>query len=206
MPACRVMTIPIVLILSLFSNVYASGTENVPSSDQLVRKVMLDGVEFAIAKYGKEGGFYNDPRVRLPMPEGFSTVEKMVRRFGGNKLADLFIYTLNKTAEKALVSSGPVLKEYIRTMPIENSQGLVSSGSNQAIGDYFAKQSQSEIPGKILPVIQQASETHGLLNSLRQLLEKVRLVRMIHKLRVKMDKAIFKAVFDVVVLNMKLKK
>jgi hypothetical protein len=190
----------------LFVHNAAIATEQMDakSSDQNVRNVMLEGMHAAVAKYGKEGGLYNDPRFRLPMPDGFQKVEKMVRRFGGDKLADSFIHTLNKTAEKTLQRGSPIIMEYINTMPIENSQEL-ASGSNDAISDYFVTQSQTDMVSKIIPVLNEVSEQQGLVKSLTNLLDKVRMVKLIHKVKVKMDKAILKAVIDVVAYSMKVK-
>lgn len=199
------ITITCILVLGLclhITNTLADETGQQQHSEEHVRQTMLDGVAAATARYGKEGGLYNDPRLRLPMPSSLRKAEKIVRRLGGDGIADQFILTLNRTAEKTLESSAPLLSEHISTMPIENSEQLVD-GSNDAIGDYFAASSHHGLIDRIFPVMQTVYEQQGTIHTLRQLLKSARLVRAIHKIKSQMDEYLFKAVIGLVVYSIK---
>jgi len=172
--------------------------------EENVRKAMLEGMQTAVSKYGKAGGIYDDPRIRLPMPEGFKKVEKLAKKFGGKKLTNSFIKTLNSTTEKTLEKSIPIVTDYINTMPIENSKQL-GCGASEATGEYFAAQPKPDMIEKMIPVINTVSEQQGMMKSLKKLLDKVKLIKLIYKIKTKIDKAIIKLVINLLAQSMKQK-
>jgi hypothetical protein len=69
------------------------------SDDEMVAglKEALDrGTQFAVDKLGQEGGFLNNRKVRIPMPDSLAWVEKSLRSVGQDELADEFIATMNR--------------------------------------------------------------------------------------------------------------
>ena len=197
------ITILICLILMLAHNdVHANEIKDQPSNETMVRGVMISGIQYAVEQYGAEGGLYNDPRFRLPMPDELRNVEKVLRMLGGKKLANRFVYLLNKTAESTLRESEPVLMEYIKTMPIANSDQL-ASGSYTEIADYFASNGTTDLAEKIIPILGKVSEQEGLVSTLKKMLDKARLSGTFNKLNGKVDESIINAVMAVVVYGMK---
>jgi len=74
------------------------------SQDQMVgglKEALGKGVQQAVGSLGKEDGFLKDAGVKIPMPQSLQKVEKTLRALHRDKLADDFVTTMNRAAEKA---------------------------------------------------------------------------------------------------------
>jgi hypothetical protein len=73
-----------------------------------LKEALKKGVEYAVAELGKEGGYLNNNAVRIPLPPGLSGPEEMIRKVGGDKIADDFIDSMNTAAQKAALKATPI--------------------------------------------------------------------------------------------------
>ncbi|MEE9423098.1 MAG: DUF4197 family protein, partial [Gammaproteobacteria bacterium] len=73
-----------------------STAADLSNSDMIgaLKQALDKGVTHAVSQLGQTGGFLNDKRVRIPMPEKLAWVEKSLRAVGQDKLADEFITSI----------------------------------------------------------------------------------------------------------------
>ena len=61
------------------------------SQDQIVdglKQALAKGVQTAVTNLAKPGGFLDNPKVKIPMPEKLATVDKTLRALKQDKYAD----------------------------------------------------------------------------------------------------------------------
>lgn len=81
-------------------------TTSTPKDTEIVsglREALSNGTISAISELGRDGGFLNNVRVKIPMPAPLRPIEKTLRFMGQQKMTDEFVATLNHAAEKAVV-------------------------------------------------------------------------------------------------------
>jgi len=128
------------------------------SNDEISKglKEALDvGVKKAIDMLGTENGFLNDQSVKILMPESMQKVEKALRSFGQEKMADEFVTSMNRAAEKAVPEVSHVFVDAISKMSLDDAQGILA-GSDTAATDYFKKNTSSQLSELIKPYVNDA--------------------------------------------------
>jgi len=137
------------------------GTSNVTSAlsndkiSQGLKEALDVGVKKAIDMLGKENGFLNDQAVKIALPDSMQKVEKVLRSVGQEKMADDFITSMNRAAEKAVPQVTSVFVDAIGKMSLQDAQGILSGGDTAAT-DYFRKNTSEEISQLISPYIKDA--------------------------------------------------
>jgi len=89
------------------------------SQDQMassLKEALGKGVEHAVGSLGKEDGFLKDLSVKIPLPDTMKKVESRLRMLGQDKLADDFVTTMNRAAEKAVPEAAAVLGDSMKQM------------------------------------------------------------------------------------------
>lgn len=129
------------------------------------------GVKRAIAALGSEGGYMQDVKVRIPMPEHMQTLEKGLRSLGQADLADEFVATMNRAAERAAPQTVDIFMDTIRDIKIEDARQIVS-GADDAATQYLRTHAGERLKTAILPVVRQATGEAGVTNAYKGLVKK----------------------------------
>ncbi|MCU7940269.1 MAG: DUF4197 domain-containing protein [gamma proteobacterium symbiont of Bathyaustriella thionipta] len=128
------------------------------SNDEITQglKEALDvGVKKAIDTLGTKNGFLNDQSVRIPLPDSMQQVEKALRSFGQEEMADEFVTSMNRAAEKAVPQVTNVFVDAISKMSLDDAQGILSGGDTAAT-DYFKTHTSEQLGQLISPYVNDA--------------------------------------------------
>jgi hypothetical protein len=142
------------------------------TNDEMVAglKQALDkGTRFAVDKLGQPGGFLNNKKVRIPMPESLSWVETSLRTVGQDKMADEFIDTMNHAAEQAVPEAADIFGEAIKDMTVQDAQGILT-GPDNAATDYFRKNTEDELTERMRPIVESATASTGVTSAYKNML------------------------------------
>jgi len=125
-------------------------------------KEALDvGVQRAIEYLGREGGFLDNPAVRIPMPKPLQPVESTLRRFGQDELADNFVQTMNRAAERAVPETLDIFRDSVEAMTIDDARAILN-GPDDAATQYLRRTSGERIRQAIRPIVEQATDQAGV--------------------------------------------
>ena len=128
------------------------------SNDEITQglKEALDvGVKKAIDMLGTENGFLNDQSVRIPLPDSMQKVEKALRSFGQEKMADDFVTSMNRAAEQAVPQVTTVFVDAISKMSLDDAQAILSGGDTAAT-DYSKTHTSEQLSQLISPYVNDA--------------------------------------------------
>ncbi len=128
------------------------------SNDEITRglKEALDvGINKAVDMLGAENGFLNDQSVKILMPESMQKVEKVLRSVGQEQMADEFVTSMNRAAEKAVPQVTGVFTDAISDMSLDDAQAILN-GSDTAATDYFKKNTSTQLSELIKPYVNDA--------------------------------------------------
>ena len=130
-----------------------SDLSNTSVADGL-KEALKQGVDFAVKELSKEGGYLNNPAVKIPLPDGLSNTESMIRKMGGDKMADDFIYSMNESATKAAVKATPIFVDAIEKMSIDDAKKILASNENAAT-QYFKTHTTDDLKKMMKPIVQE---------------------------------------------------
>jgi hypothetical protein len=157
------------------------------SQDQVadaLKQALGKGVSSAITNLGKPGGFLDNPKVKIPMPEKLATVEKGLRSLKQDKYADEFVATMNHAAEAAVPEALPIFTDAIKSMSIDDAKKLVSGGNDSAT-QFFKGKGEKQIQEKMMPIIKEATARTGVTSAYKKLLDQAGGNSFLGKLNIK---------------------
>jgi len=123
---------------------------------------MLDeGASSAIAKLGVPGGFFNNPKVKIPLPPALDEFAKGMRMVGRGKDADELVATMNQAAEQAVPEAKELLVNAVKTMSVQDAKKILTGG-NDSVTQFFQDKTAAPLAVKFLPIVKRATDRVGL--------------------------------------------
>jgi len=147
---------------------------NALSSDDMngaILEALSVGVKRAIELLGKQGGYLNDAKVRIPMPDNLQKVESVLRRFGQDKYADRFIETMNSAAEQAVPKTTEIFLDTIKGMSLSDAKKLLN-GPDDAATSYFRSKNSAQLEKVINPIVSKTMDEVGVTKAYKKLVSK----------------------------------
>ncbi len=129
------------------------------------------GVKRAIKLLGERGGYLNDAKVRIPMPDHLQKLESLLRQFGQDKYADRFITSMNRAAEQAVPQTTQIFLDTIKNMSVKDARGLLG-GSDDAVTRYFEKKTSVRLIKVIRPIVSRTMNDAGVTKAYKKLVSK----------------------------------
>ncbi len=126
-----------------------------------LRDSLQQGAIAAVSKLGQENGFFNNAKVKIPLPKALKHAEKMMRAVGMKKQADDLVLSMNRAAESAVPEAKELFVGAVKSMSIQDVKGVFSGGDDAAT-QYFRKATEEPLRGRFLPIVMKAIEKVGL--------------------------------------------
>jgi hypothetical protein len=136
---------------------------NLPTSDIAsgIKEALAKGTTNAINNLGHEGGFSNNPSVRIPLPGKLEQAGNLARKLGQGAKVDAFQLSLNRAAEKAVPQVADIFGDAIRKMTLDDARGILTGGDHAAT-DFFRRVAGDALTARIHPIVAQATDSVGV--------------------------------------------
>lgn len=137
----------------------ASSSSNISDSTvaSALKEALTKGIDYAVANLGAENGYLNNDLVKIALPENLQKVESLIRKAGGDEVADNLINSMNSAATKAAPETATIFVEAINAMSIEDATKILQGGDNAAT-DYFSANTTADLKALIKPIIQETMQ------------------------------------------------
>lgn len=122
---------------------------------QGIREALDQGVGRGIKLLNREDGFFGNQAYKLFLPAEAQRVESVLRQLGMGALVDRAILQINRSAEDAVGTAGPIFGDAIRQMTLTDALGIVG-GSQNAATQYFRQRTTEKLKAAFSPVIKQS--------------------------------------------------
>jgi len=119
-----------------------------------LKEALKQGVSFAVSTLGKDNGYLNNSLVKIPLPDNLAKAETLIRKAGGDKIADDLILSMNNAATKAAPKTAEIFVDAIEKMSIEDAKKILG-GTENAATDYFKTNTTDSLKKLITPIIQE---------------------------------------------------
>jgi len=168
----KLLTTTIILTTSVsfafdFNTLTKKITDNIPTSQENslsqetiakgLKEALANGITFATKELGTQNGYINNDLVKIPLPENLAKIETVIRKSGGDKIADDLIESMNTAATQAAPETTTILLEAVSNLTLNDTQKILS-GDDDAATTYFKENTSSSLKKLIIPIIQKSME------------------------------------------------
>ncbi len=122
----------------------------------------------AVEKLAVEGGFWNNPKVKIPLPGYLEDARGVMNALGMKKQAEELHMAINRAAETAVGDARPVFVNAIKSMTVQDAKGIISGGQDSGT-QFFKGKTTDTLRAKFLPVVKKATEKVGLAQKYNEL-------------------------------------
>lgn len=127
-----------------------------------LKGALAQGVSNAVRSLGRQNGFLDDVRVRIPLPKGLQQTEKTLRALGQGRRVDEFVEAMNHAAEKAVPVATDVFLDSIRQMTFTDAKNILFSGQDDAATQFFRRTSEDRLRTLFRPIVEDFTEQVGV--------------------------------------------
>lgn len=122
-----------------------------------LRGALERGAAQAVARLGRPGGFLDEPRVRIPLPDGLRQAEGLLRAMGRGRDLDELVTSMNRAAEQAVPQAKQLLVAAVKSMSVSDAKAILTGGDD-SVTQYFKRTTSAPLAEKFLPIVRQATE------------------------------------------------
>jgi predicted small secreted protein len=137
--------------------------------DAGLKQALSVGAKRAVELLGKNGGFLNDPSVRIPLPGVLQTVGKGLRAAGQGQYVDQFEQTVNRAAEQAIPKTLDIVQRTVQNMTLDDVRGILGGGDDAAT-EYLRRHAGKSLREAIEPIVAQATDSAGVTAAYKQMM------------------------------------
>ena len=136
---------------------------HLPTSDIAagLKEALAKGTTNAINSLGRDGGFWNNSKVRIPLPGKLEQAGKLARQLGQGAKVDAFELSMNRAAEKAVPQVAEIFGGAIRKMTLDDARGILAGGDHAAT-DFFRRVAGDALTARIHPIVAKATDSVGV--------------------------------------------
>ena len=120
-----------------------------------LKEALNVGISKGADQASKEGGYFDNPKLKIPFPPDVQRVEQRLRQLGLGSEVDKFVLTLNRGAEKAAAEAKPVFITAIKNMTIQDAWNILR-GEDNAATIYLQRTTSNELRSRFQPIVAQA--------------------------------------------------
>ncbi len=128
------------------------------STDEIVsglKEALSLGAQKSTDKLSVTDGFFKDAAVKILLPKQVQDIENKMRMLGMGKLVDNAELSMNRAAEDASKSAGPIFLSAIKQMSVTDALNILR-GTDTAATAYLRKTTTPELTSSFKPVIEES--------------------------------------------------
>jgi len=126
-----------------------------------IRAALERGAVAAVGLLGRNGGFLNNPKVRIELPGYLKEAAKVLQFTGQQGRVDELVTAMNRAAEAAVPEAKALLVNAVKAMSVEDGRQILTGGDNSAT-QFFATKTRAPLGVKFLPIVTKATEKVSL--------------------------------------------
>jgi hypothetical protein len=133
-----------------------------------LKEALSIGAGRAVDLLGRQGGFLDDPSVRIPLPGVLDSAAKGLRAAGQGQYVDEFETTMNRAAEQAVPQTLDIVQNTVSEMSLQDVRGILDGGDDAAT-QYLRKHAGPQLREAILPIVSSATDSAGATSAYKAL-------------------------------------
>ena len=126
-----------------------------------LKEALRIGVDYGVKELGKKDGYLNNANVKIPLPENLAKVDTLIRKVGGDEVADDLIKSMNSAATQAAPKTASIFIDSVDKMSMEDAKKILAGG-DEAATEYFEKHTSTSLTKMIKPIVQESMKENNV--------------------------------------------
>jgi len=148
--------------LDMLSNTQATGG---------LKQALEQGAEAAVAQLGKKGGFLDNAKIRIPLPDALEKTRPVLQMLGKGEDLDNLQTAMNRAAEAAVPEARTLLVNAVKQMSVDDAKQILSGGDD-SVTRYFEEKTRSALTDRFMPVVTAQTNRLALAGQYNKLAKK----------------------------------
>jgi len=162
---------------------------------QGLKEALEIGTGNAVKLVSKTDGYYQNPGIKIPLPDAVKKVEKVLRTVGYGAKVDAFELSMNRAAERAAPEAKALFWDTIKQMSIDDARKILNGRDNEATL-YFREKTEDRLSQTFKPIVHSAMSKVGVTRSYQELDAKVRSIPFTESLSFDLDQYVTNGALD----------
>ena len=151
-----------------------------------LKEALQIGTGNAVQTVSRVGGYYQNAKIKIPLPGAIQKVEKLVRAAGLGSEVDAFELSMNQAAEKAAPEAESIFWDAIKQMNVADARKILDGGDNAATL-YFKDKTFGRLSEIFKPIVHESMSAVGVTQKYQQLDQKMAGVPFVGSKRFDLD-------------------
>lgn len=151
-----------------------------------LKEALQIGTGNAVQTVSRVGGYYNNARIKIPLPGSIQKVEKLVRTAGLGSEVDAFELSMNHAAEKAAPRAKSIFWDAIKQMNVTDARKILEGGDDAATL-YFKDKTYGRLSEIFKPIVHKSMSEVGVTEKYQELDQKMAAVPFVGSKRFDLD-------------------
>ncbi len=177
--------------------------ESVGLSEELSTEKVIEGLKEALQVgtgnaveiVSQMNGYYQNPKIRIPLPGAVKKVEGVLRTVGYGDQVDAFELSMNRAAEKAVPGAKTIFWNAIKEMNFTDARKILDGKDNEATL-YFKEKTYGPLYNMFKPTVNETMGQVGVTRQYQDLEKKVSTIPFTEGLTVDLDDYVTKGALD----------
>jgi len=164
-----------------FQDIVKSAQKAFTASDSLSESEIIEGLKQAleigsadaVELVSQKGGYYDNPAIKIPLPESVQKVEKLLRSTGFGPKVDAFELSMNQAAEKAAPEAKSIFWDAIKKMEITDAKKILNGRDDEATL-FFKDKTNEQLQQIFKPIVEDSMAEVGVTRTYQELNDKMK--------------------------------
>lgn len=159
------------------------------STDEMIqglKEALTIGTQNAVATVSKADGYYNNPDIKIPLPEEIEKAGKYLRLAGYGPKVDEFEQSMNRAAEQAAPEAKQIFLGAVKEMKIQDAQKILD-GPDNAATSYFKDKTYTRLQEIFKPIVTDTMGQVGVTRQFQDINNKLSSIPLADKASVDLD-------------------
>jgi len=157
MPVLMVVFMGIVTAASLSASAISLSDLTNKDASTGLKAALEKGSSAAVAKLGVEGGFMDNDKVKIKLPEKLDKLRVFIEMTGQSNKLERLEESMNRAAEKAVPMAKPLLINAIKSMTVMDAKNILTGGET-SVTDFFRQKTTESLRVKFLPLVKNVTD------------------------------------------------
>jgi len=163
----------------------SSGVSQGEAVDGL-KEALEIGTGNTVQALSRVGGYYDNPKVKIPLPGGVQKFEKILRATGFGSQVDEFELSMNRAAEKAAPKAKALFVDAIKQMTFSDAKKILG-GPDNAATSYFQDKTTGRLQQLFKPIVHHSMEKVGVTQSYKAVADEINTIPLAGNYLVDLD-------------------
>ena len=172
--------VPLAQAQSQYGDILKKAQKALAGGGGLTESKIIDGLKEAlqlgtgnaVQTVSQVGGYYNNAKIRIPLPGSIQKVETLVRAAGFASEVDAFELSMNHAAEKAAPEAKSIFWDAVKQMNVTDARKILE-GSDNAATLYFKDKTYGRLSEIFKPIVHKSMSAVGVTEKYQELDQKM---------------------------------